>query len=98
MASTPDGPRYVASLQDVVDLSCYKDFFESEKFENAKVKAEDAAEKHQRSAIVYDRKLMAITHKKVIEKEKPEIVKPKQLKRGKKVKEPKKTSKDAYFE
>lgn len=96
MASTPDGPRYIASLQDVIDLSCYKDFFESEKFEVAKVKAEDAAEKHQRSAIVYDRKLMAITHKKVIEKEKKVEEKP-QPKKGKKSKE-KKITKDDYFE
>lgn len=84
MASTPDGPRYVASLQDVTDTSCYKDFFEGEVFEEAKAKAEEAADKHQRSTLVYDRKLMAITHKKVIEKAKTEVEKPVPPRRGRK--------------
>ena len=50
-----DGKRYVASLQDVTDSSCYKDFFESNTFTEAKEKADEAAEKHQRSALVFDR-------------------------------------------
>jgi len=69
-----DGPRFVASLQDVTDFQCYKDFFESQKLNEAQAKADEAAEKHQRSAIVFDRKLMEIVHRKVIEREKkPEI-------------------------
>jgi len=99
-----DGPRYVASLQDVTDKQCYKDFFEGDKFEEAKQKAEDAAEKYQRSSLVYDRKLMAITHKKVIElkkiEEKP--APPPRRGRGRKKVETdeskKKVSKDDYFE
>ena len=64
-----DGPRFVASLQDVTDKSCYKDFFESEKLEVTKQKADDAAEKYQRSVIIFDRKMMEITYRKVIQLE-----------------------------
>ena len=66
MASTPDGPRYVASLQDVTDPSCYKDFFEGEKQEEAKERAEAKAKEAGRSTLVYDRKAMAIIHKVVV--------------------------------
>jgi hypothetical protein len=104
MASTPDGPRYVAGLQDVADTSCYKDFFENEVFEKVKENADAAADKNQRTAIVYDRKLMAITHKKVIVKTVEEVVPPLPKKGKKKVapkierKCPKKEiTKDDYF-
>lgn len=62
-----DGKRYTASLQDVTDKQCYKDFFESDTFEAAKQACDEAAEKHQRSAIVFDRKAPGITHRKVIQ-------------------------------
>jgi hypothetical protein len=68
MASTPDGPRYVASLQDVADPVCYKDFFEGEKQEEAKEKAEAKAQEAGRSTLVYDRKAMAIIHKVTVER------------------------------
>ncbi len=64
--------RYTASLQDKTDFSCYKDFFESEKLEEAKKECDTAADKNQRSAIVFDRKLPGIVHRKVIEREKVE--------------------------
>ena len=65
-----DGLRYQASLQNVTDVCCYKDFFESEKLDEAKKECDEAAERSQRSAVVYDRKLMTIVHRKVIEREK----------------------------
>ena len=63
MASTPDGRRYVAGLQDTVDPCCYKDFYEGEKQGEAIEKAQAAADKHRRKAIVYDRKGMGIIHR-----------------------------------
>lgn len=104
-----DGPRFVASLQDVTDLQCYKDFFESEKLSEAKEKADEAAEKHKRSVLVFDRMLCEITYKKVVEQEKkPEAVKaptppPRRGKKKEPVVEPKvekpkkKITKDDYF-
>jgi hypothetical protein len=65
-----DGLRYTAGLQDATDVCCYKDFFESEKLDEAKRECEEAAARSQRSAIVYDRKLMEIVYRKVIEREK----------------------------
>lgn len=50
-----DGKRFVASLQDATDLCCYKDFFESNTLIAAKEKANAAAEKYQRSVLVFDR-------------------------------------------
>lgn len=67
-----DGLRYTASLQDKTEKCCYKDFFESEKLEEAKKECDEAADNNKRSAIVYDRKLMEIVHRKVIETEKKE--------------------------
>ena len=60
MASTPDGPRYTASLQDATDTCCYKDFFETEVRREATEKAQEAADREKRKAIVYDRKEMEI--------------------------------------
>jgi hypothetical protein len=100
-----DGPRYVAGLQDKTDISCYKDFFEGDKAEEARQKAEDAAERHQRSTIVFDRKMQEIIHRKVIAS-KTEVVEkpaPQQKRRGRKkteepkVEEKKAHSKEDYF-
>ena len=97
----PD-PRYIASLQSVDDPCCYKDFFEGDTFEIAKQKADESAEKHNRNALVYDRKLMAITYKKEIIRSETKFEKPvvKPAKKTKKIKEKmvKSVSKDAYFE
>ena len=85
-----DGLRYVVSLQDVKDINCYKDFFESEKLDDAKKECEETADKNKRSAVVYDRKVMEIVHRKVIEGEKPaEKEKVPAPKRGRKKAEPK---------
>jgi len=106
-----DGLRYTASLQDKTDFSCYKDFFESEKLEEAKTECDEAADKNQRSAIVFDRKLPGIVYRKVIEREKKEEVKavPAPARKGKKKAEPpkveqknetseKKRTNDDYFD
>ena len=99
-----DGLRYTASLQDKTDKSCYKDFFESEKLEDAKKECDEAADKNQRSAIVYDRKLMSIVHRKVIETVKKEEEKAVPARKGKKKVEPKietvekKRTNDDYFD
>lgn len=109
MAKEPwqeDGKRYVTSLQDTVDLSCYKDFFECDTFKQAQEKADEAAEKHQRNALVFDRKEHGTVYKKVIEsKDKPEVkVPPPKIKRGRKKSEKPTESKkevsakDSYFE
>lgn len=101
MASTPDGPRYVASLQDVKDRQCYKDFYESEKQEETKQQADEAAEKAGRSAIVFDRKMHEIIHRKVIQRADDPVPKappPPKPKKGKKVKEEKKKlNNDDFF-
>lgn len=70
-----DGKRYTASLQDVTDKQCYKDFFESDTCEAAKKACDEAAEKYQRSAIVFDRKSPGIIHRKVIQSVAQEEVK-----------------------
>lgn len=102
-----DGLRYTAGLQDKTDKCCYKDFFESEKLDEAKKECDETAEKNQRSAIVYDRKMFEIVHRKVIVTEKPEENKPSPPpRRGKKKVEPKverkdeekKRSNDDYFD
>lgn len=104
MASTPDGPRYVASITSCSDLSCYKDFFESEKLEEAKEKADEAALKYQFSALVYDRKVGGIIYKKVIEmgNKEPELKVVPPPRRGRKPKKvlplKKEITKDDYFE
>lgn len=94
--------RYVASLQDTIDPQCFKDFFESDKLEETKQKANEASEKHKRDALVFDRKFGTV-YKKTIEK--AEEVKPVIPKRGRKQKEeaaplpPKKIiRKSAFFE
>ena len=53
--STPDGPRFVASLQDVKNKCLYKDFFESEKLGETKLRAQEAMEGHKRKVIIFDR-------------------------------------------
>lgn len=85
-----DGKRFVAALQDVTDPQCYKDFFESDKLCDAKEKADEAAEKYQRSVLVFDREQCETSYKKVIEKEKKEPEKKVPLpRRGRKKAEPK---------
>jgi hypothetical protein len=111
MAKAPweeDGKRYVAGLQNATDPSCYNDIFESDTFTEAKQKADEAAEKHQRNAIVFDRKNPCDNwYKKVIEKKEdkpPVAVKPppQKSRRGRKAKseepKPKKDPKDDYFD
>jgi len=96
-----DGKRFVASLQDVKDFSCYKDFFESDTLVAAKEKADEAAEKHQRSVLVFDREQSEVTYKKVIDNQKKVEVKPEPPpRRGRKKAEPKKKqiTKDDYFD
>jgi hypothetical protein len=98
-----EGPRYVAGLRDKTDLCCYKDFFETEKFEEAKQEADAAADKNKRNTIVYDRKLMEITYRKVVQEEvKAAPPKPQKVFRkgkAKKEEEPSKgPSKDDFFE
>lgn len=102
-----DGLRYTAGLQDKTDKCCYKDFFESDKLDEAKKECDDAADNNQRSAIVYDRKLMEIVYRKVIETDKKEE-KPVPPRRGRRKAEPKierknetaekKRSNDDYFD
>jgi hypothetical protein len=99
-----EGPRYVAGLRDKTDLCCYKDFFETEKFEEAKQEADAAADKNKRNTIVYDRKLMEITYRKVVQEEVKAAPPPKPQKvfrkgKAKKEEEPSKgPSKDDFFE
>lgn len=66
--------RYVASLQDVADRTCYKDFFESNKFEETRQKADDEAEKYQRSTVVFDRQ-HGIVYKKEVKRAGDEAIK-----------------------
>lgn len=61
--------RYVSGLQDAADKSCYKDFFESNKLEEAKQQADECAETRQRSTIVFDRKDNGIIYKKEIKRD-----------------------------
>jgi hypothetical protein len=89
--------RYTVSLQDTVDLCCYKDFHEFSSLEEAKREADETAEKKQRSVIVFDNKYYEIVYKKAIEKK--DVVKqaPTPLpKRGRKKKE--EVKKDKYFD
>jgi hypothetical protein len=53
--STPDGPRFVASIQDAKDKSLYKDFFESEKLGETKLRAEQEVAAVGRPALIFDR-------------------------------------------
>jgi len=62
------GPRYVASLQDTKERTCFKDFHEGEKLEEAKQQADKAGKKHCREALVYDRIAMQIIYKFIPEK------------------------------
>ena len=71
-----DGKRYTAALQDKTDKCCYKDFEEFDTFEPAKQACDAAAERNQRSAIVYDRKMPGIIHKKVIHSAQDEVKNP----------------------
>lgn len=61
-----EDPRYVVSLQTVDDRSCYKDFFETNKLEEAKREADEAAEKNQRSTLVFDRKFGTVYKKEIV--------------------------------
>jgi hypothetical protein len=61
-----EDPRYVVSLQTVDDRSCYKDFFETNKLEEAKREADEAAERSQRSTLVFDRKFGTVYKKEII--------------------------------
>ena len=62
-----EDPRYVVGLQTADDRSCYKDFFETNKFEEAKTKADEAAEKNQRSTLVFDRKFGIVYKKEIVQ-------------------------------
>jgi hypothetical protein len=84
-----DGKRFVASLQDVTDKSCYKDFFESEKLDETKQKVDEAVEKYQRSAIVFDRKMVEVIYRKVIQSKEVEPAKTLPPRRGRRKAEPK---------
>lgn len=55
--STPDGPRYTASLQTIKDKTCYKDFFESEKLAETTEAAKAEALKTGRAAMIFDRRV-----------------------------------------
>lgn len=68
-------PRYVVGLQTVDDRSCYKDFFETDKLEEAKREADEAAERSQRSTLVFDRKFGTV-YKKEIVRPNDTVVKP----------------------
>jgi len=70
-----EDPRYVVSLQTVDDRSCYKDFFETNKLEEAKKEADETAERSQRSTLVFDRKFGTI-YKKEIVRPNDTVVKP----------------------
>lgn len=70
-----EDPRYVVSLQTVDDKSCYKDFFETDKLEEAKREADEAAERSQRSTLVFDRKFGTV-YKKEIVRSNDSVVKP----------------------
>jgi len=61
-----EDPRYVVSLQTVDDRSCYKDFFETNKLEEAKKEADEAAERSQRSTLVFDRKFGTVYNKEIV--------------------------------
>ena len=94
-----DGPRYVTGLRDTVDLSCYKDILESDKYDEAKDKADLAAEKHQRNTIVFDRQDNGIIYRKVVQVEtKIPPPPPKPQKQLRKRKPEVKVEKNAYFE
>jgi hypothetical protein len=77
-------PRYVASIQDEKDQSCYKDFYESDKLDQAKLKAEQESKDVGRSVIIFDRKGMGIIDRYVIEQEKKPEPEKKLVKRGRK--------------
>lgn len=75
-------PRYVASIQDEKDKTCYKDFYESDKLDQTKSKAEQESKDVGRSVIIFDRKGMGIIERYVIEQEKTEPEKKPIIKRG----------------
>lgn len=64
--STPDGPRYVAGIQDAKDKTCYKDFFESEKLSEVKEVAK--ADNNGLEIIIFDRNLQQIIERITPEK------------------------------
>lgn len=59
--------RYVVSLQDEKDKTCYKDLEEFDVFENAKLKAQELSDKFNRSTIIWDKKTSFITERIVKE-------------------------------
>jgi hypothetical protein len=63
-----DELRYVVGLRDKEDTQCYKDFFETEKFEEGKRKAEELFERYRRSIIIFDRKLLTVIFRKELKK------------------------------
>lgn len=93
-----DGPRYVSSLQSPDDPCCYKDFHECSVFEEAKQKADEAVSKNNRSALVYDRKLMAVTYKNAVETKQLEEKPVKEKKRGVRTKPKRGIAKEDYFD
>jgi len=62
-----EDPRYVVGLQTVDDRSCYKDFFETDKLEEAKREADEGAERNQRSTLVFDRKFGKVYKKEIVQ-------------------------------
>lgn len=80
--------RYTVGLQSPTDPCCYKDFFETNTYEEAKRKLEEQTIQ----AIIYDSKLGMIVDKKIIETKKEEV-KPVVKKTRKK-----KETKDVYFD
>ena len=61
--ATSDGPRFVTSLRDVKDTTCYKDFFETETLSKAKERADEKALEVSRPVLVYDRLLGQIIYR-----------------------------------
>src|SRR5271166_812851 len=84
-------PRYVVGLQHRIDFSCYKDAFETEDYNEAKVQADAMFAENGRSTIIFDRKMNSVIDKneKIREKvaEKPVSLHPKQFRKSKKRKE-----------
>jgi hypothetical protein len=80
-------PRYVASIQDKKDETCYKDFYESDRLDQVKAKAEQESKEAGRSVIVFDRKGLGIIERYVVEKAELKVFNPaekkqKPIKRG----------------
>jgi len=59
-ASTPDGPRYVVSVQTEKDPCCHKDVYETEKLGDAQERAKNELQKVGRRILLYDRKVGSI--------------------------------------